>query len=288
MTDDSPAIPRWRLLGLVVVLASLVAAVTVDAATRGSAGKSAASGRLPGATGTVPSGSGAPAGDDGSGELLPNLDVLPATHISVDTSGRGRRLRFDSTLVNRGSGPLEVIPLLLPRCPRGQRHVEQVVYVDGDEDARYDRRTDRRATTYPAGCMLFHPGHDHWHIDGSAGYALTPAGSATPVVARDKVSFCLRDSDRLRRRAGAPRTYGECARDRRQGISVGWTDLYDASLDGQTLPLRAGVGDGDYCLRLTADPGDLFRETDESDNASAVPVRLRGDRVVRGAGVGCG
>ena len=130
---------------------------------------------------------------------------------------------------------------------------------------------------------------DHWHVDGSAAYALTQAGSATPLVARSKVSFCLRDSDRLRRGEGAPETYGECARDRRQGISVGWSDVYDASLDGQTLPLPGSIGDGDYCLRLRADPRNLFRESDETDNASAVPVRLRGTRVVRGAGAAaCG
>ena len=31
----------------------------------------------------------------------------------------------------------------------------------------------------------------------------------------------------------------------RQGISVAWTDLYDNTLDGQTLRLPAAVRDGD-------------------------------------------
>jgi hypothetical protein len=284
MGDGTAAVPRWRLLGLIAMLASLVAVATIDAATRSTAGKGQ------GRTGALPGDDGAAAERPSAGDtarpdaLLPNLGVLPASNVSVDTSGRGRRLRFDSTLVNTGDGPMEVVPQQLPRCPRGQRHVAQVVYTDDDGDARYSRRTDRERSAVAAGCMLFHRGHDHWHIDGSAAYSLTRAGSTTPVVARSKVSFCLRDSDRLRRGAGAPETYGECARDRRQGISVGWSDLYDASLDGQTLPLRAGIGDGDYCLRLRADPRDLFRESDETDNASVVPVRLRGDRVVGGAG----
>jgi len=275
-------VPRWRLLGVVALLASLVAVATIDAATRSTAGKGERrTGALLPEDGAVESPT---AGDEArSDALLPNLGVLPATNLSVDTSGPGRRLRFDSTLVNTGDGPMEVLPQQLPRCPRGQRHVAQVVYTDADGDARYDRRTDRERAAVAAGCMLFHRGHDHWHIDGSAAYTLTRAGGTTPVAARTKVSFCLRDSDRLRAGEGAPETYGECARDRRQGISAGWSDLYDASLDGQTLPLRASVGDGDYCLRLRADPRDLFRESDETDNASAVPVRLRGDRAVRDA-----
>ena len=210
--------------------------------------------------------------------LLPNVQVLPAANVVVDTSGPGRRLRFDSTLVNAGAGPLEIVPDPLTSCPPRQRHVSQVVYQDADDDGRYDRAVDRARTVVESGCMLFHAGHDHWHVDATAAYALTPTGSAEPLVERAKVSFCLRDSDRLRAGEGDPERYGECTRDRRQGISVGWSDLYDNTLDGQTLRLPATVRDGDYCLRLRADPFDLFRESDEQDNDSAVVVRLRGNR----------
>ena len=154
-----------------------------------------------------------------------------------------------------------------------------MIYLDADDDGRFDREVDRAKTAVESGCMLFHPGHDHWHVDATAAYALTPTTSVQPLVQRSKVSFCLRDSDRLRAGDGGRRHYRECARDRRQGISVAWTDLYDNTLDGQTLRLPAAVRDGDYCLRLQADPFDLFRESAEDDNHSAVVVRLRGDAV---------
>jgi hypothetical protein len=137
--------------------------------------------------------------------------------------------------------------------------------------------------------MLFHPTHDHWHFDGSAGYALTAVDSTDPLASRRKVSFCLRDSER---QAGAVdrdrRSYPSCARNRRQGITVGWADRYDASLPGQRLELPAGLRDGPYCLRLTADPSDQLTESDESDNASAIVVRITARTVTRDAAATCG
>ena len=70
--------------------------------------------------------------------------------------------------------------------------------------------------------MLDHPTHDHWHFDAMASYALTVPGTALRV-ARDKVSFCLRDNERV---PSSPRVvrrsyFGECTADGPQGISPG-------------------------------------------------------------------
>ena len=52
-----------------------------------------------------------PAGDRAAVPgLLPNIQVQPAANLVIDTTGPGRLLRFDSTLVNTGPGPLEVVP----------------------------------------------------------------------------------------------------------------------------------------------------------------------------------
>jgi hypothetical protein len=136
--------------------------------------------------------------------------------------------------------------------------------------------------------MLFHPRHEHWHFDSTAGYSLTPLDDATPIVSRDKVSFCLRDSEPLKGAAEQHRrSYEECARNRRQGISVGWADRYDATLAGQRLPLPPGFANGRYCLRLEVDPFDLLREHDEQDNASAIVVSIRGRAVSRVVDASC-
>ena len=71
----------------------------------------------------------------------------------------------------------------------------------------------------------------------------------------------VRDSERLRgaaRQEGGPAAFDDCARDRRQGITVGW-----------------------------ADPLDLLTEFDEEDNTSAVAIRIRGTEVARLTGRSC-
>ena len=222
------------------------------------------------------------------GALLPDLSSLPADELRLAGRGERRVLRFAAVLANTGAGPLQVDPVPVVDCPEGQRLVVQTVLLDGDGDGRYDRRRDRDVEQLPGGCMLFHPRHEHWHFDGSAGYSLTAVDDRTPIVARTKVSFCLRDSERnpaaLERH---PKAYPECARDRRQGISVGWGDRYDATLPGQRLALPPGLADGRYCLRLTADPRDQLAEADETNNSSAVVLRLAGRSVSRVASAGC-
>ena len=180
-----------------------------------------------------------------------------------------------------GVGPVEVVPDEKRPCPRGQRHAAQSIYQDGDGNGRFDADADRETVLRPAGCMLFHPQHTHWHLDASASYTLIAAVDDTVVVEQDKVSFCLRDNQRVPgvQPPGGSKTYGECDRNRVQGISVGWSDIYDASLPGQELELPRAMPDGLYCLVVAAYPLDLFTETVEDDNASAQAIRITGARV---------
>jgi hypothetical protein len=273
----------WFLAGAALLAAVVAVALTLDA--RGDDGAARATvddmAAGPAAGGAGPSVS-TKMDRVPVGALLPNMAVLPADELGITGSRERRLLRFASVLVNTGDGPLEIRPVEAETCPPRQRYVEQRVYVDGDGDGAYDRRRDRGSVALPGGCMLFHPRHEHWHFDATARYSLTSPADDVPIVERGKVSFCLRDSEThrdatLRHR----RSYADCARNRRQGITVGWGDRYDATLDGQTLALPAGLGDGAYCLRLEVDPFDLLRETDEDDNTSAVAVRIGGRQVAR-------
>ena len=211
--------------------------------------------------------------------LLPNLASHPAENVHLRVTGRGRELRFAGVLANVGEGPLIVRPSGSPGCPRGQHHVAQAIAVDTDGDGSYAERTDRRRSRRAAGCMLYHPTHRHWHFDAMARYALTRQTNSVPLVTKDKVSFCLRDSRRIpgAEWAGVRRRYGACRRDSIQAISAGWADVYRSSLPGQALPLPAALADGTYCLRTTADPLDLLEELYEDDNAATVGVRISGD-----------
>lgn len=206
---------------------------------------------------------------------------LPAEDIHIRQGENGRELRFAAALANFGQGPLVLRPDNERPCPEGQRFASQVIFIDGDNDGAFDAEADTRTETIPAGCMVYHPTHEHWHFDSSAGYALTAPGTDSPLTSHDKVSFCMRDSRRLPNATlVSPQTYGDCERDRIQGISAGWADVYSSDLDGQALDL-SGISDGSYCLRLTSDPFDLLQETDDSDNSSAVAIEISGTDVTR-------
>ncbi len=215
--------------------------------------------------------------------LLPNFVTMQAQDLSIQMVDGSRRLRFTSTLANIGRGPSEVRPTNTAACPPGQRHASQVVYRDVDRSGRFNRQTDVRTTRRPAGCMLFHAAHDHWHFDAAARYAIFDPRSRRIVASHPKTSFCLRDIRRVPDRWGVttayPKHYGGCERDTPQGISIGWADVYESYLAGQSLRLPNRLRDGVYCLRITVDPLDQLRETDNADNRSAKAFQLRGNTV---------
>lgn len=257
-----------------VVSSGPQAGATVPSAATGTTTETPTS--APTASPTAPS----PPTDVGRQPLLPNLRSRKATDVHIVGSGSQRRLRFSSSLANPGAGPLEVVPRPGARCPRGQRGVDQAIYQDADGNGRFSRATDRRRVLRPSGCMHFHPAHFHWHVEASARYWLTRAGHTTIIARHRKVSFCLRDSDRLP--AGTSDAfYGACSRDRRQGINLGWTDLYQSYLPGQSLRLPRRVDADTYCLWQQADPLDALRESNEKDNVSVRAIRITRTNQVR-------
>lgn len=221
--------------------------------------------------------------------LLPNLRSLPAENVHLELVDGQRRMRFASIIANAGLGPAEVVPDGLLPCPPGQRHASQVLYHDVAGNGRYDLATDAVKTTRPGGCMLDHPEHGHWHFDAMARYTLTRPGERSPLVASDKVSFCLRDN-RVTPTASPvrfPQFYGDCSRDRVQGITPGWADVYSADLADQHLDLPADLPDGIYCLHNQADPRELLLEAADDDNASVVTVRITATSAALDPADGC-
>lgn len=214
--------------------------------------------------------------------LLPDLVPLKAQDLSVVSSTGKRVLRFESGLANVGRGPIEVRPNQARRCPDGQRHATQLIYGDVDDNGWFNRSVDTRTSRRSAGCMLFHPRHDHWHFEAAAQYTLLRPSGEELVVAGRKMSFCLRDSERVPEAYGTfrqPDFYGACGRDTPQGISPGWVDVYQSFLAGQSLTLPRGTADGLYCLRTTVDPRDQLVERHDDDNASVRGLRISGTSV---------
>jgi hypothetical protein len=215
--------------------------------------------------------------------LLPNLRVLRARDVYIARSGTERKLRFEAGLASVGAGPIEVRPNRRRACPEGQRHASQVMYRDVDGSGRYKRDVDTDIARRSAGCMVFHPYHDHWHFEAASRYTLYEAERPrASQVAQRKMSFCLRDSRRVPENFGTysyPQSYGACSRYSPQGISIGWVDVYQSYLAGQAIRLPARMGDGLYCLRIDVDPKNQLVETRDDDNRSLRAFVLRGDRV---------
>jgi len=218
--------------------------------------------------------------------LLPDLVAVPATELSIQENRKTgvRRLRFTSSLGNVGAGPIEVRPNQNPPCPAGQHNSTQIVHQDANLDRVFEPLVDTAVFRHRAGCMIYHPLHHHWHFKASAQYVLylPTAGLQTVVSARRKVSFCLRDSARLPLRYGFftyPEAYGTCTRRSPQGISVGWMDIYQSTLAGQSLVLPTGLADGLYCLATVVDPIDQLLEVDNTNNGAVRALAIHGTRV---------
>jgi hypothetical protein len=216
--------------------------------------------------------------------FLPDLIALPADELSVQVRKDGHRLRFSSSLGNTGDGPIEVRPNNLLPCPEGQHNSTQILYVDGNADGRYNPKQDTAFVRHRAGCMVYHPMHHHWHFKASAQYVLYDPGAGPQVVVstRRKVSFCLRDTARLPLRYGFftyPEAYGACTRTSPQGISVGWMDIYQSFLPGQSLVLPPGLPNGLYCLTTVVDPIDQLLEVDNTNNGAVRALAIHGNRV---------
>jgi hypothetical protein len=222
--------------------------------------------------------------------LRPDLVALPARGPLIQRLDGVRWLRFGSVLGNSGVGPVEIRQNRNRRCPPGQHNASQITHHDANGDGVYEPLKDTEVTRRQAGCMVYHPEHQHWHFRASARYALLdPSQDGRVVVtSRRKVSFCLRDTERLPVRYGRwdyPSTYGACSSRSRQGLSVGWADVYQSYLAGQALELPRGLPDGLYCLETVVDPLDQLTEVDDTNNSSVRAVVVRGDRVaVRPAG----
>lgn len=113
-------------------------------------------------------------------DRLPDLQaVRPRDFRIVNVDGR-RLLRFTSILVNKGTGPMEV----LARRPTSSSpwRVQQVI----DNDAGGKRRVDTDATLRYAG-----DGHNHWHVERMMAYHLW---SGRGTRGDRKVGFCFFDT----------------------------------------------------------------------------------------------
>jgi Lysyl oxidase len=227
-------------------------------------------------------------------DLLPDLRAIRATDFELQVTPGGRRLlRLTTEVGNTGRGPLELRPAA-GDCDgdgdfRNDRLAFQRVFADANGNGLFESKVDTGFRDHLAGCMHFHPQHDHWHFRGFASYALVNRRNGRTVASTNKVSFCAIDTDpRWPELPGFSTSVGylRCDATQPQGISVGWGDIYGSGLPGQFLNLT-GVGPGRYCVVTVADPQGRVQELNEANNGTGVSLRLRKRGRVASGGQPC-
>jgi hypothetical protein len=225
-------------------------------------------------------------GDD----LLPDLRTLSPAELYLNSEGT--ELRLSNTISNHGVGPLEIFPEPTAGgdCDGdgdvdNDREAFQRVYEDSADPGSigfYDYHFDTQSNVHFVGCMIFHPIHNHWHFEDFAYYALR--NESGRIVARStKVSFCVEDGSKVYpHMLGAfpypwyPQPSGTCTDTSVEGLSVGWADTYTAATQGQSINISR-VPAGNYCLVSRADPHDLLREPNNTNNRRRTPIALDAD-----------
>lgn len=186
-------------------------------------------------------------------------------------------------------------------CPDGTEPKyllnQRIFSKDGDSITYYDR---------PAGSQSYHPTHLHSHVDDWMYLSLRiedvnePDTLKWPIVGNgSKLGYCLADFE--------PCTYsgfyGACRDNHlygmgniltnlsnipnfgmgggtyscgivRQGLSVGYVDLYNKDTEGMNVIIPPGTCNGLYWIVAEIDPENHFLESNEDNNWTAVPIQI--------------
>jgi len=201
-------------------------------------------------------------------ELLPDLTVLADENLDylygwfldrTEVAGR-TLLRLSTATANSGAGPLEL------RGSSSSPGVNQRIYLSGGG------YTDRYAGTF-----TFHAGHGHLHFDDWVNFHLRAvlANDAVGdiVASGDKISFAI--IDLVEYDLGLPGAPAEDQYDGglTQGISVGWADVYSASLPDQWIDVT-DIPSGRYWLEAVVDPFNNIKESNETNNLTRILIDL--------------
>lgn len=171
------------------------------------------------------------------------------------------------------------------------------------------------------GTMTYHPTHNHYHVDDWTTMTLRieqPGVSDPrlwPVVATGaKLGFCLMDLSTCPSSSGHCRTsqlynqgtalnsssnfpnyglgVGYSCSENFQGISVGKNDIYSEGLDGMWINLLPGnpglpvLCNGNYWIVAEVDPRDAWREENEDNNYTMIPISINTQKAAGSGGSG--
>src|SRR6478735_7009955 len=120
--------------------------------------------------------------------LYPDI-IEQISHLQIQNEHRREMLRFSTTHINIGAGPLQIrgggqiAPCVLEGVEYEQctHAVQEILDAEGNV-----------VDTQEAGVALFHPEHNHWHQDAVAEFTILDAAGVSQATGT-KVTFGLVD-----------------------------------------------------------------------------------------------
>lgn len=193
---------------------------------------------------------------------LKKPDLIASAPRDIRLWRRGGRieLRFTGAFWNGGESALE----LISQTPKQRNR---------DEDVKLMQRLSNEGEKIDVdtGSLFWHGIHRHYHIDNVAYYILEnldiPSASTTLI---SKTSFCLVDTlQKDKKLMGTPgrSIYNTCGLTK-QGLSVGWEDIYYFNYAGQGFDVTK-LPAGNYRLTINVDPERKFIEYTRDNNIAS-------------------
>jgi hypothetical protein len=197
-------------------------------------------------------------------------------------------LRAESSVNNRGSGPLEIRAHRIGSHPMA---VYQAIY-DRSGHRHLFRIAARLVFKYVPGERYEHErvgNFSYWKFEHAAAFQLwsiDPHRRAGQLVRTGpKVDYCLRDLVRSQPSARSPSlpVYPACSQNSNTnsdvlGTSVGWSDVYPYEYPEQWIDVT-GLH-GSFAYLQIADPDNLLMESNKKNNVSETYVALPSGRVL--------
>ena len=201
-------------------------------------------------------------------DLLPDLAPFANQDFRFAYHNGRRVIKFSTIFWNRGRGAMEL-------------------FTDAQtppEDGRIDtyqriQESDGSDRSELVGQFEWHALHNHYHHRDFGEYQLEliQAASSDPPLLPEgiikKTNFCLRDNFQVRQEESEDSPEFALCGQERQGVSVGWADVYEYTLPDQFIDVH-DLPPGIYKLSFHVDPLKKFVESRRDNNVSVVLLEL--------------
>ena len=204
--------------------------------------------------------------------LLPDISPGIPKHLNIHNQQQNEFLRFTNVWANVGEGALEF--------EEGEvQGTTQQAFQNLYDDAENFGIVTENIWHEPVGDYIFHPTHNHWHIDDIGEFSVRvddngSPGEIAPGADSLKIGFCIVDVFKYNgdNSPTSQRIYWDCELDL-QGIQPGWVDQYHQSVEGNEIDITE-VPNGTYFLVHKWNSLNAFVDADNANNEAWVKFDL--------------